>query len=1086
MSEPKIHIHPIPSPSVTFVTAFIDLNEDRSQDRTPETRIVLFRHIANSGISICLYVSSKYETIGKELENEYPNVKLMPIINLEDLDTYKLIISYSPELPTHRNVSHDTVNFLILMNSKTEFLYKTTLSNPFNTDHFSWIDFSIFHIVNDIENVKSILYLFGYSKLKTQFLVAPSCWSYEKSKNIINSNTTTITSTIHWRFCGGFIIGDKTSIQNMHLLIYRELPNFIKHTSKNIISWEVNIWAWIEHYCNWHIDSYISDHNDTMILYIPKKYISVDASLTSIPPRIEQCKLVIDSIINQVDNVYLNLCSTYSRFTQFTFEDIKNMIPYYFLSEEPYKSKLKIIYGNDYGPATKYLGALSTIDKSQWIFVCDDDQEYQTNLIQTMVNNINLNNNNLNNNNLNKFGIYQNRYNIVKHGSGGIIHGYVGNLIHSSLIKNLKDFDLPDFARYVDDQWLSIYCFLNNINIYPSGIEEYKDIFSVLNNGFEKIGCDSLASLNNRDSKIKELENYYSIKFINNGNIIKQICNTDRTGNTCNIDRTYDYKNMYKATIVTFYFNIKKLADATSLVRPQSFYMEKGRETLKLNYPMVIFCDETTYDEIKTIRDEYVTDSTLTHYIIKNITEYDFYKENIAKITHNRIHNSNYENSRNTPSYYLVTMFKIMALDIAKENNFYNTDYYAWIDFGGSHIMKDFNHSAIKMLENPNPKISLCYIHYRTKDEMYKLLRTIGGFCGIAATSFTIETNYIKPFYDTTFALFYELLNNGIGHAEEQILTLFYDKYPELCTLYYGDYYSILQNYHEPLQDFMCIIYNYIKETINKGRKDLALACAISIMNSIHNNRAQNKPIQIDNNHIHYLETIINEANNSIVKKPIHVKEYTSNINKYIDKVIYVNLESRKDRRTEIETELNNYNIDYERFNAVATPDFGIIGCTQSHLEIFKMAKEKGYKNILIFEDDFMFVVSKEKLEEQIHLLFNSNETSGNTCKFDVCMLSYNLIKSKECSDYPFLKKVLEVQTTAGYIINESMYDKLIDLYTWSIPLLTNTRRHWIYALDQIWKLLQPISKWYCFDIRIGKQRPSYSDLGNKWNDPEY
>ena len=427
-------------------------------------------------------------------------------------------------------------------------------------------------------------------------------------------------------------------------------------------------------------------------------------------------------------------------------------------------------------------------------------------------------------------------------------------------------------------------------------------------------------------------------------------------------------------------------------------------------------------------------------------------------------------------------MFKIIALNIAKENNFFNTDYYAWIDFGGSHIMKDFNTYAIKMLDNPNPKISFCYIHYRTREEMYTLLNTIGGFCGIAATSFTLDHHYIKAFYINIFKLFYELLNNSIGHAEEQIFTLFYDRHPELCNIYYGDYYSILKNYHEPIDDFNCIIHNYIKETITKGRKDLALSCAISIMNTINNNnnRTQTNYINIDKHQIEYLETIIKENTNT----NLATNKVKSNINKYIDKVIYINLESRIDRKKEIENELNNYNIEYERFNALSTPEFGIVGCTQSHLDIFKMAKEKGYKNILIFEDDFMFLVSKEKLEEQIELLFNSN--SKSPCNFEICMLSYNLIKSRECTDYPFLKKVLECQTTSGYIINASMYDKLIDLYTWTLPLLKTTRKHWIYALDQIWKILQPISKWYCFDIRIGKQRPSYSDLGNKWIAPEF
>ena len=60
---------------------------------------------------------------------------------------------------------------------------------------------------------------------------------------------------------------------------------------------------------------------------------------------------------------------------------------------------------------------------------------------------------------------------------------------------------------------------------------------------------------------------------------------------------------------------------------------------------------------------------------------------------------------------------------------------------------------------------------------------------------------------------------------------------------------------------------------------------------------------------------------------------------------------------------LRKFNIKYERFNAISRPDFGIIGCTQSHLEIIKMAKQNNYKNILILEDDFTFTVSKDKFE---------------------------------------------------------------------------------------------------------------------------
>jgi len=536
------------NPTVTFVTALIDLNEDRSKDRTPETRINLFKNIANSGVAICLYVSSKYETLAKEIANEYTNVKLMPIINLEDTQTYKIVTELNPNLPLNKTDCHDTLNFMILMNAKSEYVYNATLSNPFNTKHFAWIDFSIFHMINNIEYVINQLYLFGYSNLKSSMMLLPSCWKIEYTKEMINR----VSSNVLWRFCGSFFIGDIASIQNMHYLMINQLPNFIKQYG--VLVWEVNIWAWLEINYNWKIDYYTANHNNT-ILDIPKSYISVVASLTSIPSRFDNCKLTIDSIIDQVDHIYLNLCNKYSRFEDITIDDITNRIPSIFLTE-PYKSKLTIIFGNDYGPATKYLGALEHISNSQWIFFCDDDQEYHHNLINRMKNNM-VKTNLLQNINTNsKFCIYQNRYNIVKNGSGGIIHGYVGNLIYRSLLNELPLFDLQDIAKLVDDQWMSIYCYLQNINIYPSGIEEYSDIFSILENGYEKIGKDSLAGLYNRETKIKELESYYGIKFIENGIIINNRNDNDRANVNDN--------NKYKSTIVTFYFDITKLKDTTN------------------------------------------------------------------------------------------------------------------------------------------------------------------------------------------------------------------------------------------------------------------------------------------------------------------------------------------------------------------------------------------------------------------------------------------------------------------------------------------------------------------------------------------
>ena len=196
-----------------------------------------------------------------------------------------------------------------------------------------------------------------------------------------------------------------------------------------------------------------------------------------------------------------------------------------------------------------------------------------------------------------------------------------------------------------------------------------------------------------------------------------------------------------------------------------------------------------------------------------------------------------------------------------------------------------------------------------------------------------------------------------------------------------------------------------------------------------------------------------------------------------IDHIFYINLAHRQDRRQEIEQELNNFNLRYERFEAIATPGCGSIGCSYSHLGVLKLARERGYKNVLIIEDDFQFKVSKDEFEDGLNALFT------NPIQFDVCMLGYNLKNGTTVQEYPWLTRVYEAQTASAYLVNDSMYDRLIDLYEWSSPLMDSTREHWNYACDQAWKRFQPLTQWYCFTRRIGVQRPSYSDNTDHFED---
>lgn len=195
-----------------------------------------------------------------------------------------------------------------------------------------------------------------------------------------------------------------------------------------------------------------------------------------------------------------------------------------------------------------------------------------------------------------------------------------------------------------------------------------------------------------------------------------------------------------------------------------------------------------------------------------------------------------------------------------------------------------------------------------------------------------------------------------------------------------------------------------------------------------------------------------------------------------IDHIFYINLAKRTDRRQEIENELNTFGLNGERFNAISHIQ-GIVGCGYSHLAVLKLAKERNYKNVLILEDDFEFLVSKEDFEHELTQFFD------NKIKYDVCFLAYNLIQSSDDPEYPFLKRVIESQTASAYLVNSCYYDTLIELYELNIPLLEQTGKHWIYANDQIWKSLQKIDIWYLFTKRLGKQRPGYSDNTEKFED---
>ena len=201
----------------------------------------------------------------------------------------------------------------------------------------------------------------------------------------------------------------------------------------------------------------------------------------------------------------------------------------------------------------------------------------------------------------------------------------------------------------------------------------------------------------------------------------------------------------------------------------------------------------------------------------------------------------------------------------------------------------------------------------------------------------------------------------------------------------------------------------------------------------------------------------------------------------YIDHIYYINLDYRLDRKKEFENEMTSFTIDpekYERISGIHIPQQEALGCSLSHKKTIEVFIESSYKNCIIFEDDFQWLVDREYVDFLLRSIFEEN------IPFDCIVLTGNIFKSEE-TDYPFLRKVLDVQTTAGYILTKEFAPILLQNFTESSEKLlqyyteTGEKNH-KYCLDIYWKKLQPTYNWFMINPKVGIQRESYSDIEGK------
>jgi glycosyl transferase family 25 len=187
----------------------------------------------------------------------------------------------------------------------------------------------------------------------------------------------------------------------------------------------------------------------------------------------------------------------------------------------------------------------------------------------------------------------------------------------------------------------------------------------------------------------------------------------------------------------------------------------------------------------------------------------------------------------------------------------------------------------------------------------------------------------------------------------------------------------------------------------------------------------------------------------------------------FIDKVVYINLDSREDRRQSILKQLEVFPSEKVlRFSAIKESN-GAIGCTKSHIAVVKMAIQNKWKNVLILEDDAIW----NNIDEG-HAVLEKLVAKP----YDVIALGITIPKY-DSETY----KLYYGCTTTAYLVDGHYYETLLDNYETGLTNFLATGIDIVYALDRYWEHLMKRDNWYCVIPCLMYQASTWSDIQNRF-----
>jgi hypothetical protein len=230
---------------MTIVSAFISNVNKRSIDYINNGITLL-----SANIPKVIFVDELVYPQLKEYENETTK-----IIQTSKSNIYLYKYNQLQLQLNTTNLDKDTLEYLFIMNNKTEWMKEAIQLNMFNTSDYVWVDFGIKYIFKcpGEEFVKKIE---GLNKQYSQIRIG-SIWNLNHKYNV------DIYTTINWYFAGGVFGGNKDFLLAFADLTKKKCLSIMEE--KKTLMWEVNVW-YLVYLENKHLfDPYSCDHNSTLV-----------------------------------------------------------------------------------------------------------------------------------------------------------------------------------------------------------------------------------------------------------------------------------------------------------------------------------------------------------------------------------------------------------------------------------------------------------------------------------------------------------------------------------------------------------------------------------------------------------------------------------------------------------------------------------------------------------------------------------------------------------------------------------------------------------------------------------------------------